>query len=82
MSDQTIGVLPAGVASIPTQRVPLRSSDARMHVLDEACWCGPNVLMEGGVITAVDHRTPDSGERDHVHDGTGCWCGPTVESFG
>lgn len=66
----------------PVQNVPLTSSDERMHTMNEHCWCGPNVLMQDGVILEVDHRRPESGERDHVHDGTGCWCGPTIESFG
>lgn len=42
----------------PIQNVPLTSSDERMHVLDESCWCQPNVLMVGGTVTEVDHRRP------------------------
>ncbi len=80
MSDQTIGTWPNDHA--PIQSVPLTSSDERMHVMNEDCWCGPNVLMQDGVILEVDHRRPARGEPDHVHDGTGCWCGPTIENFG
>ena len=41
----TIGTWPND--SAPLQRVPLTSSTERMHVLDESCWCLPNVLAEG-----------------------------------
>ncbi len=34
-------------AQAPIQRVPLTSSEDRMHVLDESCWCLPDALAEG-----------------------------------
>ncbi len=84
MSDQTIGTWPNDHA--PIQNVPLTSSDGRMHVMNETCWCEPNVLAEGQGdrfrILEVDHRRPEPTDRPHATDGAPCWCGPTVESFG
>ncbi len=35
------------VGEAPLQRTPLTSSDERMHVLDETCWCLPDILAIG-----------------------------------
>ncbi len=56
MSDQTT----TEAAEAPLQRTPLTSSDERMHVMNEDCWCLPNVLAEGEGddfrILEIDHR--------------------------
>jgi hypothetical protein len=36
--------------------VPEVSSEQRMHVMDEGCWCGPYLLFEGGGIMRIDHQ--------------------------
>ncbi len=58
MSDQTIGTWPNDHA--PVQNLPLTSSDERMHVLNETCWCEPNILAEGQGdnfrILEIDHQ--------------------------
>lgn len=38
---------------VPVQSVPERWSDERMHVLDESCWCHPEVIE---VPPAIHHR--------------------------
>lgn len=54
----TIGGWPNDHA--PLQNVPLTSSEAGVHVLDESCWCLPNVLAQGQGeefrILEVNHR--------------------------
>jgi hypothetical protein len=46
--------------SSPTHNLPLTSSDERMHVLDETCWCGPVVETFGpndeGPRASIVHR--------------------------
>lgn len=48
------------IAHAPLQRTPLTSSEERMHVMNENCWCLPNVLAEGQGdafrILEIDHR--------------------------
>lgn len=67
MSDQTIATWPNDHA--PVQNVPLTSSDERMHVLDENCWCGPMVLAKGQGddfrILEIDHQ-PQGGPSTSV----------------
>jgi hypothetical protein len=57
----------------PLQRTPLTSSTDRMHVMDETCWCLPNILAEGAGdsfrVLEIDHRDQImSGDRVAVDD--------------
>jgi hypothetical protein len=36
--------------------VPAVSSENRMHIMDESCWCKPHLLLEGGGTMKIDHR--------------------------
>lgn len=36
--------------------VPEVSSEDRMHVMDEGCWCKPDLLFEGDGTMKIDHR--------------------------
>jgi hypothetical protein len=35
---------------------PEVSSEGRMHVMDEGCWCKPFLLFEGDGTMKIDHR--------------------------
>lgn len=43
----------------PTQTLPPTSGDARMHVLDDTCWCQPHEIHEapGGPVIRLIHVT-------------------------
>ena len=56
---EDIGAWPGGVA--PIQSTPLTSSDERMHVMNESCWCKPTTEYFGG-DTHLRHRDESSGE--------------------
>lgn len=45
----------------PVQNVPLTSSDERMHVLDENCWCEPISEHFSGAPTQLRHRDESAG---------------------
>ncbi|WP_280186271.1 MULTISPECIES: hypothetical protein [Nocardia] len=35
---------------VPVQEIPETSSDDRMHVMDETCWCHPEVTEVPSII--------------------------------
>lgn len=70
--------------STPLNHVPEQDSDARMHVMDEDCWCNPCVSTEAGSVTAIHHADEmhvlPVGDRVAHDEAWDCVCGPFVES--
>jgi hypothetical protein len=47
----------SGGASIKVINItPEVSSEDRMHVMDEGCWCKPVLLFEGDGTMKIDHQ--------------------------
>ena len=46
----------SGLIPVPIHDLPVTSSDERMHILDDTCWCSPTVAYVNGFPHQVFHH--------------------------